>query len=108
MDLRLFYQKLRKLEQEIADAHVIVVSTETPDGGRAGQRAEVSRFVAARSILEGRARLATVEETAEYRAGVEATLREAEQRAMAERVQVNLITDTDLRAIKSASKVEKR
>ncbi len=34
MDLRMFYQKLRKIEQEIADPHVVVVSHETPDGGR--------------------------------------------------------------------------
>lgn len=108
MDLRMFYQKLRKIEHEIADAHVIVVSDETPDGGRAGQKAEVSRCIAARLILEGRARLATTEEAAEYRAGIETALREAEQRAMSERVQVNLITDADLRAIKSASKAEKR
>ena len=108
MDLRMFYQKLRKIEHEIADVHVIVVSNETPDGGRAGQKAEVSRSTAARLILEGRARLATGEEATEYRAGVDAALREAEQRAMAERVQVSLITDADLRAIKGGSKVEKR
>jgi len=108
MDLRLFYQKLRKIEHEIADAHVIVVSNETPDGGRAGQKAEVSRCNAARLILEGRARLATAEEASEYRASVETALREAEQRAMAERVQVNVITDSDLRAIKGTSRLEKR
>ena len=108
MDLRLFYQKLRKIEHDIADAHVIVVSNETSDGGRAGQKAEVSRVIAARLILEGRARLATAEEAAGYRAGVETALREAEQRAMAERVQVNLITDSELRAIKSSPRVEKR
>ena len=108
MDLRLFYQKLRKIEHEIADAHVIVVSNETPDGGRAGQKAEVSRSTAARLILEGRARLATTEEAAEYRVGIDAALREAEQRAMAEKVQVSLITDADLRAIKGGAKVEKR
>ncbi|HTS47121.1 MAG TPA: hypothetical protein VMH05_04210 [Bryobacteraceae bacterium] len=108
MDLRMFYQKLRKIEHEIADAHVIVVSNETPDGGRAGQKAEVSRSNAARLILEGHARLATSEEALEYRAGVETTLREAEQRAMSEKVQVSLITDADLRAIKGASKAEKR
>ena len=108
MDLRLFYQKLRKIEHEIADAHVIVVSNETPDGGRAGQKAEVSRCNAARLILEGRARLATAEEASEYRASVETALREAEQRAMAERVQVNVITDSDLRAIKGSSRPEKR
>lgn len=108
MDLRMFYQKLRKIEQEIADAHVIVVSSETSDGGKAGQKAEVSRSIAARLILEGRARLATGEEAAEYRRGVETALQEAEQRAMAERVQVNVITDSDLRAIKGGSRVEKR
>jgi uncharacterized Fe-S cluster-containing radical SAM superfamily enzyme len=108
MDLRLFYQKLRKIEHEIADTHVIVVSNETPDGGRAGQKSEVSRSIAARLILEGRARLATAEEATEYRAGVEVALRDAEQRAMAEKVQVNLITDADLRAIKTSSKMEKR
>ncbi len=108
MDLKQFYQKLRKIEHEIADANVIVVSHETSDGGRAGQKAEVSRVIAARLILEDRARLATAEEAAEYRSGIEASLRDAEQRAMAERVQVNVITDTDLRAIKSSSRVEKR
>ncbi len=108
MDLRMFYQKLRKIEHEIADANVIVVSSETSDGGKAGRKAEVSRHIAARLILEGRALLATAEEAAEYRRGVETALQEAEQRAMAERVQVNVITDSDLRAIKGSSKVEKR
>ena len=108
MDLRLFYQKLRKVEQDIAEIHVIVVSHETPDGGRAGRKSEVSRAIAALSIVEGRARLATAEETAEYRAQVEATLREAEQRAMADRVQVNVITESELRAMKTSPKAEKR
>jgi hypothetical protein len=108
MDLRMFYQKLRKIEQEISDAQVIVVSNETSDGGKPGQKAEVSRFVAARSILEGRARLATADEAAGYRAGIETALREAEQRVAAEKVQVNVITEADLRAIKSGPKPEKR
>ncbi len=42
MDLKVFYQKLRKIEQEIADPHVLVVSNETSDGGRAGQKTEVT------------------------------------------------------------------
>jgi hypothetical protein len=108
MDLKMFYQKLHKIEHDITDSHVIVVSQETPDGGRAGQRAEVSRIIAARLILEGKARLANADESAEYRAAAEAALREAEQRAAAERVQVNLITDADLRAIKNMPRAEKR
>ena len=108
MDLRAFYQKLRKIEREIADVHVVVVSHETPDGGRPGQLAEVSRSIAARLILEGRARLATVEESAEFRAAAEKGAQEARRREMAGKVQVNVISDADLRALKSSVRAEKR
>ena len=66
MDLRVFYQKMRKLEQEIVGEHVVVVSLETPDGGKAGVRTEVTRENAAKMIVEGRARMATKSESAEY------------------------------------------
>src|ERR1700722_9967514 len=108
MDLRAFYQKLRKIEREIADVHVVVVSHETPDGGRPGQLAEVSRAIAARLILEGRARLATSEESAEFRAAAQQGLEEARQREMAGKVQVNVISEADLRALKSSVRAEKR
>jgi len=108
MDLRVFYQKLRKIEQDIADPHVVVVSNETPDGGKAGQRTEVSRASAARLILEGRARLATPEETAEYRTNIEQARQEAEQRSMAQKIQVNVVSESDFRAMRSVTKPEKR
>lgn len=108
MDLRIFYQKLRKIEQEIADPHVVVVSHETSDGGRAGQKAEVSRGIAARLIVEGRARLASPEEVAEYRNAIEHARQEAEQRAMAQKIQVNVVSEADFRTIKSVSRPEKR
>lgn len=66
MDLRMFFHKVRKLEQEITDPHVVVVSLETPDGGKAGVRTEVSRENASRMIVDGRARLASKSETADY------------------------------------------
>jgi len=108
MDLRAFYQKLRKIEQEITDSHVVVVSHETPDGGRPGQLAEVSRSIAARLILEGRARLATMEESAGFRAAAQKAVHEAQQREMASKVQVNVISEADLRALKSSARAEKR
>lgn len=108
MDLRVFFQKLRKLEQEIVEPHVVMVSHETPDGGRAGQLAEVSRSIAARLILEGHAHLATAEEAAEFRDATRKALEEAQHRLMADKVQVNVISDADLRAMKSASRAEKR
>lgn len=108
MDLRVFFQKLRKIEQEIAAPHVIVVSHETADGGRPGQLAEVSRSVAARLILEGQAHLATEEESEQFRTAARKAMEEAEQKLMAARVQVNVISDADLRAMKNASRTEKR
>jgi hypothetical protein len=108
MDLRVFFQKLRKIEQEIAEPHVVVVSHETPDGGRAGQLAEVSRSIAARLILEGHAHLATAEESAEFRSAARKAVEDAQHRLMADKVQVNVISDADLRAMKSASRAEKR
>ena len=41
MDLIVFYQKLRHIESQIVDAHPVLVSHETPDGGKAGVRTEV-------------------------------------------------------------------
>jgi hypothetical protein len=108
MDLRAFFQKLSKIELEIVDPHVVMVSNETPDGGRPGQLAEVSRSNAARLILEGHAHLASAEESAEFRAAARKALEEAQQRLLAEKVQVNVISDADLRALKSASRAEKR
>jgi hypothetical protein len=66
MDLRMFYQKMRTLEQEIKSEHVVLVSVETPDGGKAGVKTEVTREQAAKMIVEGRARMATKTEAAEY------------------------------------------
>jgi hypothetical protein len=101
MDLRMFYQKLRKIEQEIADPHVVVVSNETPDGGRAGQKSEVSRNMAARLVVEGKARLASPQEGAEFRGAIEQAREEAEQRALAQRIQVNVVSEADFRAVKT-------
>lgn len=66
MDLRIFYQKVRKVEQEITEPHVVMVSLETPDGGKPGIKTEVSRESASRLIVEGRARLASKGEAAEF------------------------------------------
>jgi hypothetical protein len=58
MDLRAYYQKIRKIEADIPEAVVMIVSRETRDGGRAGIKSEVHRAVAARMIAEGTAELA--------------------------------------------------
>ena len=62
MDLRGYYQKIKEVEAKIADAFAVIVSLESPDGGKAGTQTEVTRSLAARMIVNGRARLATAAE----------------------------------------------
>jgi hypothetical protein len=104
----LYYQKLRNIEQDIADEDVVVVSHETPDGGKAGQKTEVSRAVAAMMIVEGRAHLATKEEATHYYKSIAESRRIAEQAALSGRVQLNLISESDVRALKGALRQEKQ
>ena len=107
MDLRAFYQKMRKVEQEIPSKHVVVVSHETADGGKAGRKTEVPREIAARIIVEDRARLATQEESDAYHAAQDEARKAAEQEAAANRMQVNLISDAALIALKNPPKIGK-
>jgi hypothetical protein len=100
MDLRVFYQKLRQAEAGISEEHVVVVSQETPDGGRPGVRTEVPRALAARMVVEGRARLATPEESAEFRAQTAEAQQAAEQADMAKRIQIAVVSESDLRTLK--------
>ncbi|MBV9503810.1 MAG: hypothetical protein JO323_02270 [Acidobacteriia bacterium] len=62
MNLRGYYKRLRETESAIEEPFPVIVSLATPDGGKAGQRTEVSRALAARMITDGLARLATSDE----------------------------------------------
>ncbi len=79
MDLRVFYQKIRSVENEIKEPHVVVLSLDTPDGGKAGLRTEVSRGHAAKMVVEGSARLASVEEAEEFRTSVKRAWRKQQR-----------------------------
>lgn len=104
MDLKVYYRKVRQLEAGLTDADVVVVSHETPDGGRAGVRSEVSRRTAAQMVVSGRARLATAEETAEFREQQTAARQAIEQQTASRRVQFAVVSEADLRSLKSGSK----
>lgn len=91
MDLRVFFQKVKEMEHAIPGDPAIVVSHETPDGGREGSVTEVSRALAAQLIVDGRARLATEQESAGYKTAQESIRQKAEERALAGRVMFNLV-----------------
>ena len=71
MDLRAYYRKLRGIEAELREDSVVIISRETPDGGRAGVKSDVPRALAARLMVDEKADLTTPEEAAEFRAEVE-------------------------------------
>ena len=77
MDLRVYYQQIRAVENDIAGRDAVVMSVATRDGGKPGVLSEVARALAASLIVDGRARLATAEEEAQFRAD----LNEARQRS---------------------------
>jgi hypothetical protein len=107
MDMKVYYQKLRQVEAGISDDDVVVISLETADGGKPNVKSEVPRAIAARLVVEGRARLATAEESAEYRAGLAEAKRLAEQTAAASRMQLTVISEADLRALKGQPRAQK-
>ena len=97
----MYFQKLEETEQSITTAHVVVVSAGTPDGGKPGVVSEVSRPVAAQLIAESRARLATDAEARDYHAGKERARAALEQERLSNRVQVTVLSDNELRSLRS-------
>src|SRR5262245_25989488 len=66
MNLRSYYQKIRELAESLEPGDVWVESLATPDGGKPGVFTQVSRQLAAKLIVDGRARLATTEAAQEF------------------------------------------
>lgn len=104
MDLRRYYQQLRDIEASIADEHVVVVSNATPDGGKAGVLIEVPRQNAAKQIVDGRARLASAEESERYYKSIKEARTRAEQASAVERMQVAVISEAELRGLRDRAR----
>jgi coenzyme F420-reducing hydrogenase alpha subunit len=97
VELKQYFRKMRELENTIPEAYPLVVSLETPDGGKPGMITEVSRLNAAKMIIEGRALLASESEKQAYREQQAAARAAAEKAELAKRVQVAILSDPDLR-----------
>jgi glycine/D-amino acid oxidase-like deaminating enzyme len=95
MDIQLYYQKIRQLEARIEEPFAVVVSLETQDGGRPGVCTEASRFAAARLVVDGKARLASAEETSEFRKQLLEQKRAAEEIEAGNRLQVTLVHEVE-------------
>jgi hypothetical protein len=100
MDIRQYFRKLRETEASIKDEFPIVISLETPDGGKAGIASEVSRLNAAKMIVEGRAILADETAKAEFKEKQLAARELLERADLARRLQVAIVDQTALAQIR--------
>ena len=102
MDLKVYYQKIREIERSFQTAYPVVVSLETPDGGAAGLKTEVPVHIAAKMIVEGRARLAESGEVKEFQQQKVEAKRVADQLRVSGRMQVTVVSESDLRALQAS------
>jgi len=100
MNLNSYYDKIRETEAQIPGDCAVLVSRETPDGGRAGQLVEAPRRVAARMVVEGSARLATADEAASFRASLQKAKAEADDAAAASKLQFTVVPAAELQTLK--------
>jgi len=100
MDVRLYYQKIRELERNFKGTFPVVISQETADGGTAGVKTEVPVHLAARMIVDGRAVLAGEKETKEFVDQKMAAKKAADQLQASKRMNVTVMSDSDLQVLK--------
>lgn len=101
MDIRIYFQKVREVESTLSTPFVIVSSLETPDGGKPNVMTEVPRSVAARLVVEGKARLANADEIKDYYDREQQARLLAEQAAAASRLQLTVLSEQEARALRS-------
>ena len=100
MDLRSYYKKVRETAEALKGENFVLVSLETPEGGKPGVATEAPRHVAARLIAEGSARLAKAEEAKDFYDTHQAAREAREQEEAAKRVQVMVIPAHEMKKAK--------
>ena len=97
MDIRIYFQKVKAVEDGIDGMHAVIRSLETPEGGKAGVLTEVGRNLAARQVVEGRAVLASADEAQQFHQDAVEARAAFEKMQAAKMVQVTVISEADLR-----------
>jgi len=96
VDVKQYYRKVGEAESNIHEQYPLLVSLETEDGGKAGVMSEVTREIAAKMIVEGRAALATQADKEQYCERQASAKKSVESAELARRVQVAIISETDV------------
>jgi flagellar biosynthesis GTPase FlhF len=103
MDLRVYYRKLREIEEGLGEEFVVLKSRATPDGGIAGRLTEAPRAVAARMILDGQAEAASEEDSEAFRRELAAAKQREDERQAAQ-IRIAMMTPSDFLAIQNAAR----
>ena len=97
MNLKAYYQKIRDLEQKLVEPFVVLVSRETPDGGKEGLLTEVPRRLAVKMIADERAQLASEGAAKEFHENNTQAKRAADQEAAVNKAQVIIVPAPDIK-----------
>ena len=103
MDLQSYYKNMREHETAITDEYPIVVSHATGDGGIAGRMTEVTKRIAARLIVEGMARLASILEASSFKEAQQEARKAAEDLAANARLQLAAMAAAEVQKLTQAA-----
>ena len=103
MDLRMYYQKIREATTGIADPYPVMVSFETQDGGKAGVLTEVPKALAAKMLVDARARLATPEEAEAFHAKQAEDKRLADKLAEVGKFHISVVSPEEMNILRELS-----
>jgi hypothetical protein len=104
MDLKDYYKSIRDQAELIPTEDAVVVSKARSNGGKEGIMSEVPRRTAAQLIIDGDARLATAEESESYHAEMQERRQKAQDRSLSQKVQVAVVSESDMQAFRNSKR----
>ena len=105
MDVTGYYKRLREMENGISEPFPVVASLATADGGKEGTLTETPRWLAAKMVTQGLARLATPGEIKSHHEAHAEGRRKADQEATAAKLQIAVVTAAELNKLKGKGRM---
>jgi len=97
MNLRTYYQNVKRIREGLPEPYTFLTSLSTPNGGKEGVVTEVETALAARMIADLTARQATSEEIAGYQAECDILRAEAKEEELRSKLRVTLVNEPGIR-----------
>ncbi|MFN7920743.1 MAG: hypothetical protein U0Q16_11635 [Bryobacteraceae bacterium] len=104
MDLKVYFRQIREMAAEIKKDFVVVASKWNANGAKDGVLTEVSRDLAAKLIVDDKARLADDGETARYYQELQKAADKAQEEDRISKVQFAVLSEADVERLKKTIK----